>query len=39
MTLSVLEENTPIESLFRCDISYFWRVAQSLCIWRAFYRL
>ena len=31
MTLSVIEGHSPIASLFRCDISYLWRVARSLC--------
>jgi len=35
MTLSVLEGDSPIASLFKCDISYLWRVARSLCIGRA----
>ena len=35
MTSSVLEGHSPIASLFKCDISYFWCVARSLCICRA----
>jgi len=35
MTLSVLEGHSPIASLLKCDISYLWRVARSLCICRA----
>jgi len=35
MTLSVFESNSPIASIFKCDISYLWRVARSLCICRA----
>jgi len=35
MTLSVLEGNSPIASLFKYDIAYLWRVARSLCICRA----
>jgi len=35
MTLSVLEGHTPIASLFKCNISYFWRVTPSPCICRA----
>jgi len=35
MTLSVLEGNFPTASLLKCDISYLWRVARSLCICRA----
>ena len=35
MTFSVLEGHSPIASLFKCNISYFWCVAQSLCICRA----
>jgi len=31
MTLSVLQDHSPIASLFKCDISYLWRVARSLC--------
>jgi len=32
MTLHVLEGHFPIASLFKCDISYLWRVARSRCI-------
>jgi len=35
MTLSVLEVHSPIASILKCDISYLWRVARSLCICRA----
>jgi len=35
MTLGVVEGHFPIASLFKCDISYLWRVAQSFCISRA----
>jgi len=37
MTLSVLEGHSPIASFFKCDISYLWHVARSLCICRASY--
>jgi len=30
--LECLETHSPIASLFKCDISYLWRVARSLCI-------
>jgi len=29
MTLSILEGHSPIASLFKCDISYWWYVAWS----------
>jgi len=32
MILSVFGGNSIIASLFKCDISYLWRVARSLCI-------
>jgi len=35
MTLRVLEGHFPIASLVKCDISYLWRVARSLCIFEA----
>jgi len=37
MTLSVLEGHSLLQlaNLFKCDISYLWHVAQSLCICRA----
>jgi len=35
MTLSVLENHSPIASLFKCDISYLWHVMQSFSICRA----
>jgi len=35
MTLSVLEGHSTIAELFKCDISYLWHVARSLCICRA----
>jgi len=37
MTLSVLEGYSPNASLFKCDISYLWHTARSLCICRVFY--
>jgi len=38
MTLSVLEGNSAIASLFKCDISYLWHIMRSLslCICRVF---
>jgi len=36
MTLSVLEGNSPIASLFKCNISYLWHVTQSFCICKAY---
>jgi len=36
MILSVLEGHSPMASLFKCDISYLWRVVRSLCICRAY---
>jgi len=38
MTLSILKGHFPIASLFKCDVSYLWHVARSLCICRASYR-
>jgi len=35
MTLNVLEGHSLIASFFKCDISYLWRVARSLCICRS----
>jgi len=35
MTLSVLEGNFLIASLFKYNISYLWHVAWSLCVCRA----
>jgi len=35
MTLSVLDGNFLIASLFKCDISYLWHIVWSLCICRA----
>jgi len=35
MTLSALKGYSSIASLFKCDISYLWRVARSFCICRA----
>jgi len=35
MTLSVLKGHSPTASFFECDISYLWRVARSLGIYRA----
>jgi len=35
MNLGVLEGHFSIASLFKCHISYLWRVARSLCICRA----
>jgi len=35
MTLSVLEGDSPIVCLFKCDILYLWHVAWSVCICRA----
>jgi len=32
ITLIVLEGQFPIASLFKCDITYLWHIAQSLCI-------
>ena len=39
MTLSVLEGHSPIASLFKCNISFLWCVARSLCICGASYVL
>jgi len=38
MTLSVLEDHSPIASLFKCDILYLWHVVRSRCIYRASYQ-
>jgi len=35
MTLIVVEGHSPIAIFFKCDISYLWPVARSLCICRA----
>jgi len=36
MTLSVLEgHHSATAGLFKCDLSYLWRVARFLCICRA----
>jgi len=39
MTFSVLEDHSPIASLYKCDISYLWRVLPSLCICKASCRM
>jgi len=36
MTLSVLEVHSAIASLFKCAVSYLWRVTWSLYLCRAF---
>jgi len=33
--LSVLESHFPIKTLLKCDSSYLWHVALSVCIGRA----
>jgi len=35
MALSILEGHSPIASLFKYDILYFWHVVPFLCICRA----
>jgi len=35
MTLSVLEDHSPIVCLFKYDISYLWRILWSLYIYKA----